>query len=154
MESGAACRWMSLTPRSSSSASGESEFSAAENIGVCACDGNTPESSTAPPAITELRIKLRRDRSCLFFIVSSVIQFDNTYFLQPRDNPFISCVIRSPTNLYALQYSRLRAKGTDKPVACLGRAGPARAERNDSSSREVMCCEERADGEVRQFPPR
>ena len=34
--SGAACRWMSLTPRSSSSASGESEFSAAENIGVCA----------------------------------------------------------------------------------------------------------------------
>lgn len=87
------------------------------------------------------------------FIVSSVIQFDNTYFLQPRDNPFISCVIRSPTNLYALQYSRLRAKGTDKPVACLGRAGPARAERNDSSSREVMCCEERADGRCGSFHP-
>ena len=116
---------MSLTPRSSSSASGESEFSAAENIGVCACDGNTPESSTAPPAITELRIKLRRDRSCLFFIVSSVIQFDNTYFLQPRDNPFISCVIRSPTNLYALQYSRLRAKGTDKPHVLRGQLASA-----------------------------
>ena len=87
------------------SASGESEFSAAENIGVCACDGNTPESSTVPPAITELRIKSRRDRSCLFFIISFVIQFDNTYFLQPCDNPFISRIIRSPTNLYALKYS-------------------------------------------------
>ena len=41
---------------------------------------------------------------------------------------------------------RLRAKGADKPVACLGRAGSARAKRHDGFFRKIMCCEERADG--------
>lgn len=113
----------------------------------------TPESNMAPPAIMELRIKSLRDKSCLLFMVSSVIQFDHTCFLQPRDDSFISRVICSATNLHAFQNGRLRTKRTDKPIACFGRTGSACTERHDGFFSKVMCCQKRADGRCGCFHP-